>query len=79
MTDNIVDEIRENAIDPDDEPLSACCGSPNAHSDYDICSTCKEHTHFVVECQICKGTGTIEINEHQNEDCPVCEDGYIEV
>ena len=79
MTDNIVDEIQESSIDPEELPLSACCGSPNPHPDYDICSSCQEHTHFVITCQICKGKGSIYRDEHNDEPCPVCEDGFIEV
>ncbi len=68
-------------IDENEEPMSSCCGSPNPHSDYDICNTCKEHTAFQVTCQGCKGHGHIFVSEHQTEPCPNpnCDDGYIPI
>ena len=65
----------EAYIDENEEPLSVCCGASVTYSD--ICSSCKEHASFQVTCQGCKGRGSIYVNEHQEEPCPNCEDGYI--
>jgi len=79
MTNNIVDEIRENSIDFEEAPLSACCGAVQYNEIDGMCGKCKEWTHFIVTCQICKGKGSIYRDKHNDEPCPVCEDGFIEV
>ena len=68
------DEI-ETYVDDMEIPLSECCGAEIWYSD--ICSECKEHCTATVECQACKGSGSIFKNE-ENSRCPICDgDGYI--
>ncbi len=72
MNDNI-----ETYIDDEEEPVSCCCAVHIIYSD--ICSSCKEHCAPMVTCQACKGKGSIYRDEHNDDPCPICDDGFIEV
>ncbi len=78
----MIDTREDEIIDVDfQEPLSVCCGATQYDEIDGMCGKCKEHTHFTVECQGCKGRGSIYRDEHNDEPCPnsECEDGFIEV
>ncbi|GAG02345.1 unnamed protein product, partial [marine sediment metagenome] len=67
------------AINEDEIPLSACCGALQYNEVEEMCGKCKEWTHFIVTCQVCKGRGSIYRDEHNDEPCPACDDGFIEI
>lgn len=43
--------------------VSSCCGAP-IYDDDDICSDCGEHCSGIQDCELCGGTGNVDIVDY---------------